>query len=823
MVDAADIIGAVASPPDSAAAPSWNELRSRLIPTTRQEHWDDGELPRAILHLHDHAALGGCELLLRLVSVQRRCLDEARVSRTVALREVLIELLPDTLDHPCCEVLRVLAGLEPGTAGRSRDARQRIAGDRLGTPQFPSAPRTVRRRTKAECWPWLLDRLIELETKERRACDASAATPRSAATAQLSAAGVNLDVGSWTSASPEARRDARDRLELELAGARLDVGDAHGAARLAEASLARGADSHAQRGEAHRLLVEAACMLGDVEAERRRLDAWRGSGDEHAPQLLCGTASFALRQSAPASAVSAARLALDSTPAGSRIRVLAATTLSHALWSAGQTTEALATLDACEREEHAVLASDPVARVAVDHTAALALHDLERNLRVVDHARRAVDAYQTAGRIEAQLIMGVNLGDGLWGGGRVTDARAVLEDVWTHAEAIGLPRAQDIAAICLANVLAATGDHSRALELYDAGIELADRIGHDWDAIYGRVHRALGVAEADRYADSQEMLRLSDQARDAGYDYLRSLAVGYAPLVAYAAGDDEAARWALCQASTRRDETGLANGPAAHVRALEVLLTPTPSRGQAIRFVRALGRCEGLKGRPPLVVQAIRRLRALDLLDLVQTEFVVRWSARFAPGVLEPRIGEEPRLRACDPRACEARCCYDGVYLEDGEPERIRAAVASDPEFFAHLPESFIVQGEWAGEPGIKTAVRPHTFDSPDFPEHFNQTRCAFAFADGACSLQAFAAKRGEDPWTYKPRACWMHPLRLVDGTPTPPRSALERDPQFLGQRYPGYTAYTPCGQQRSDGRPWNHTLQAEIRRAVDDPTTQSR
>jgi len=55
-------------------------------------------------------------------------------------------------------------------------------------PQFPAAPRNVRRRAKAECWPWLLDRLIELETSERRACDASAATPRPAATAQLFAA-----------------------------------------------------------------------------------------------------------------------------------------------------------------------------------------------------------------------------------------------------------------------------------------------------------------------------------------------------------------------------------------------------------------------------------------------------------------------------------------------------------------------------------------------------------------------------------------------------------------------------------------------------------
>jgi tetratricopeptide (TPR) repeat protein len=532
--------------------------------------------------------------------------------------------------------------------------------------------------------------------------------------------------------------------------------------------------------------------------------------------MLRRTAAVALRQSVPASAVSAARLALENTPAGSRMHVLAATTLSRALWSAGQSKEALTALDACEREAHAVLASDPVARVAVDHAAALALHDLERNLRVVDHARRAVEAYRTAGRIEPQLIMSVNLGDGLWGAGRVTDARTVLEDVWMYAEAVGLPHAQDIAAICLANVLSATGDHSRALELYGAGIELADRIGHHWDALYGRVHRALGVAEADRHADFQELLDLSDRARAAGYDYLRSLAVAYAPLVAYAAGDTEAARWALGQASIRHDEDELATGPAAHLRGLEILLAEAPSRGQAIRFVAALGRCEGLKGRPPLVVQAIRRLRALDLLDLVQTEFVVRWTARFAPQVLEPRVGEEPRLRACDHRACEARCCYDGIYLRDGEPERIRAAVASDPEFFAHLPESFIVYGEWPGVSGAKTAVRPHTFHSPDFPEHFNQTRCVFAFADGACSLQAFAAKHGDDPWTYKPRGCWKYPLRTVDGTPTPPRSALERDPEFLGQRYPGYSAYTPCGQERSDGRPWSHTLEAEIRRVAD-------
>jgi tetratricopeptide (TPR) repeat protein len=178
--------------------PSWEELRSCLIPNGPQDRWDDGELPRAILHLDDHAVLEGCELLVRLVCVQRRSLDRTRSSRAVALREVLLELLPATLDHPCCAVLRVLAGLEPGSAGRGRDERQRIAGDRLGPARHPATPRTVRRRVKADCWPWLLDRLIEHETKARRALEVGAARLRAATTPQLPAVGVNDGTRSQT-------------------------------------------------------------------------------------------------------------------------------------------------------------------------------------------------------------------------------------------------------------------------------------------------------------------------------------------------------------------------------------------------------------------------------------------------------------------------------------------------------------------------------------------------------------------------------------------------------------------------------------------------
>jgi hypothetical protein len=148
--------------------PSLKELRSLLIPAGEGDRWDQGELPYAIFNLESQRALSSCEALLRLAVVTRRSLDETNESRAVALREVLLDLLPKELDHPFCSVLRALAGLEPGTAGRRREERQRIAGIVLGSERHPATARAVRRRVKEDCWAWLFDRLIDTEVKERR-------------------------------------------------------------------------------------------------------------------------------------------------------------------------------------------------------------------------------------------------------------------------------------------------------------------------------------------------------------------------------------------------------------------------------------------------------------------------------------------------------------------------------------------------------------------------------------------------------------------------------------------------------------------------------
>ena len=169
----------------------------------------------------------------------------------------------------------------------------------------------------------------------------------------------------------------------------------------------------------------------------------------------------------------------------------------------------------------------------------------------------------------------------------------------------------------------------------------------------------------------------------------------------------------------------------------------------------------------------------------------------------------ELRLRRCDVARCEAACCYDGVYLRPGEEPALVATVRAHPEFFAFLPEAFVVDGVWNGRPGRKTAVRPHAYRNPDYPAHFAQTRCVFAFDDGRCSLQVLAMTRGEHPWARKPRVCWLHPLFDGPAGVVPPPVDPADDPDRR-PGYPGFVAFTDCGRHRPDGQPWPAVLAEE-------------
>jgi len=471
------------------------------------------------------------------------------------------------------------------------------------------------------------------------------------------------------------------------------------------------------------------------------------------------------------------------------------------LWSDGRPEEALGALADLHPTTY---------DVEVDRSAALALHDLERNLRVADHASRCVDAYRADGRVEAQLIANVQLGDALWGAGQVRNARIELQRAYDAARHAVLPAALDVAALSLANVLAVTGEPERARQLNGEGVELAVRIGNHRDELFGRIYGLLLDAERGEPVDHARLFELADRAAGARYRYLESLALAFAVVVATLDGEG-AGRRAL-DAVSRRAGQELHNGPAAHLTAMSVLLANDADPSVDRAFLRVLGRCEGLRGRPAYALRALECLRDGGRLDPVQAQFASRWNGRFGAefGGAQPDHNAALMLE-CDYRGCEGRCCYNGVYLKPGDAERITEAIALDNDLAARLPAEWIVVGVWEGVSELKTAVVSHTYSSPDFPAHYDQTKCVFGEADGACGLEALARRRGEHKWRYKPRSCCIHPLRVRDDQPIAPADPLARDEQNVGVMYPGYVPYSPCGQQRRDGRPWQDVLSEEI------------
>lgn len=170
------------------------------------------------------------------------------------------------------------------------------------------------------------------------------------------------------------------------------------------------------------------------------------------------------------------------------------------------------------------------------------------------------------------------------------------------------------------------------------------------------------------------------------------------------------------------------------------------------------------------------------------------------------------KLRACDLQQCKARCCYDGVYLQPGEEQKIREVVESAPEYFDDLPAEFIVDGVWDNQPPArKTATKPFEDNGPDFPAHFSRTRCVFCSSDYKCMLQVLAVQRGLHKWHYKPEACWLFPLRKTGEQLVPPPTIDQPDPDALGDNYPGYSKYVQCGQDCADGLPWQEVLAEEV------------
>lgn len=609
--------------------------------------------------------------------------------------------------------------------------------------------------------------------------------------------GLNLSGSFW--------KRPLNNLLLELAYLRLQVGDTLSAERYAERLLKARSASAKNKNEARKVLVASAYMEGDVSKESRRLTSWRRSAQGNTLDYYACDSLFAMRQGKLQRSVDMSRkvMALAKTP---NEKVEGAISETVALWANGRPDEALEPLKQAEGELHSIDTNKGELETSLRHTSSLVLHDLERNAQVMYHAKRCIDQYEQAADRQQEIISRVNLGDAMWGVGLVEDAEQELKRAYREASELKLAHAQDIAAVCLGNVLQEQGRLEEAEVYYLEGITIAKKIGHFWDQLYGEIYYET-LCMRSNYL--QGLLRLSELAKLAkreGYGYLSDLAGAMSAIARVNLGRKSVDGQRI--ARTKR-EPSISPLARCYFEAERVLGSTKIDSSVTSGFLLALGVCEGIKGQRRFIVQAIDKLEKSGGLTEVEKEFIKRWKGRFVWDY--GRLPEEMRVVPCDHKTCEARCCYDGVYLVEDEENKIREVVEDNPDFFAHLPHEYIVEEAWEGVLGIKTAVRNQEYSSPDFPAHFNKTRCVFAFKDGACSLQVFAVKSGKPSWEYKPISCVMHPLFVRGGEVVAPPRLGEGDASFVDVGYPGYASFTPCGQPRSDGRDWREVFGEEI------------
>lgn len=573
-------------------------------------------------------------------------------------------------------------------------------------------------------------------------------------------------------------------------------------------------------------------QLGDLWLEGWWLDRWKAS-QSPSGKLVSRLAAFAHRTGQTRDACAMLQVHLDRHGFDFELSSELMMYLTHV----GRLDAAWALCSALEKGHADALQANGSLRARFLRYKYFLYHDLDRNEDAAEVNRFIATVYAGPEHKYAALITGVNLADALWAIGRFDNAEKLLRDALSSGRAAGFVQVEDIAAICLANVLSSRGRSDEADELYASWAGAADRVGHKWDWLYGKAYKLLADFEAGRIGvadfDTVRRAAIAD-----GFDYLAALVDAHVCIASFIRTDD----FRRIDAAIRRG--GRSKFPACRLYALSAAIrrdmaaARTPDPAVVDEWLTVLQAVQGVKGRIGVILHTARWLSELGVLDDDRTAIVNDWTRRYAPpgqlkyhevrypwpdpvkmvSVESPvdsvaEYESEVRLRVCRLEDCEARCCYDGVYLEFGEEDKLAQIVGSAPAFFASLPDAFVVDGNWGGGrvTGRKTATRPHRYAASDFPAHFTQTRCVFCLDDHRCSLQVLAEKNGLHPWAYKPRSCWMFPLEVIDGEPIPPPAADEPDPMSLGEDYPGYAKFVPCGQDRADGVPWRDALAREI------------
>lgn len=411
--------------------------------------------------------------------------------------------------------------------------------------------------------------------------------------------------------------------------------------------------------------------------------------------------------------------------------------------------------------------------------------------------------------------------------GKFTEAKQITNKIFEINKEKEILEIEGISSICYGNLLLEENRIMESLVYYEKSLKTIKNIqnwnstygSQNWYYIYGSIWRELAIAKFGDKSCLKALVKYKMLALEHNYPYLVSLANCFYFIACYIF--DVFEENMMKEFKKQVELIGLSE----HIFKIKVICVlknwNSLYKNNYEDILELMKKCQGIEGMPEIIYFYYEKFKN-DLPKDIKND-MKSWIDKYIINIINSQkifkekikenLEQQPLLNKYCCVGCEAKCCYDGVYLNEGEKEKINEFIKKYPEYFKNIPNEYIVDGTWVGmEDKRKTATKEHNYKTKDFPKHFTNTRCVFADDNGECILQRVATDNQLHPWHVKPRSCWSFPIRgCKNGKLIPPPNINEKDPDFIDEEYPGYVSYLPCGKAVEDGTSWKDLLNYEI------------
>jgi len=341
-----------------------------------------------------------------------------------------------------------------------------------------------------------------------------------------------------------------------------------------------------------------------------------------------------------------------------------------------------------------------------------------------------------------------------------------------------------------------------------------------WEEYYGKIWRELTLSKLGDMNSLENLFQYIDICHNLQLDYLSSLAATFYIISNRIFRTEQDNTEKMLKAYSKVIRVG----NAGHIAQSGVAIFLSGIAKKEVidinYIIDKLLECEGVKGELTLFYDFVTQVDANQYNNYRVNE-VLSWVDKYVKPVMDYRVqkfeqinisdADTPKLKCTSCQNCDYNCCYDGVYIDKDDEERIKDAMENHPSYFSHITAPVFMEGSWKGlVSGRKTNVVEYN-NGDKRVKHFNKTRCIFAYDDGGCALQYAAVKNFLNPWKYKPKTCCSFPIDIKRGVIVPPPTSKEEDSFYIDELYAGYASALPCCQKDAKGIKWSEKYKYEI------------